>query len=809
MIDTQPDYQRKDLPWLHLTARSYDFETGVFFLQSESKPKPESRLGMMWSSPPMIGADDGTMERFRSVFSTPFPVGTFIQIGLMSMPDVSSSVNAYVNAKVSDVKLLREMAVRRGQFISDASIIPLKELNEVTLTSQRVLVSITIPCDEDPGEDVFKDFIDNAQKVRDGLFAAGLRLQQVNAEGWLAIMRRFFDKKHDDDHSIADFTPLREQVFSPGNDFEIRKNEIVFNDAEYFARFLSVKFFPRKTSLGIMNMIVGDPKGSANQITEPFWMATTIHYIKTEDKINKIRQKHMIMLNQSFSNVISSIPLFAHKKRGLDMMMNEVEGNGAILVEMNFTITLFSDNEKRTGGLIGALSAWANSFGLELVEDKRILCPLFFNILPFGQTSEGIKKLFRFHTMTVNQSIQFLPVLGDWTGSGNGASSIMMTRRGRPVLFDPYDSSTNYNGVVFAEPGGGKSFVAQQVLVCDVLGQGGKVWAIDQGRSYQKLCSVVGGQFIEFSDESNICLNPFTFVQDIEEEMDMLKAVFAKMAAPEAGLDDFRMSVLEQAIKATWDHYTSNSSVSEVANWCTAQPDQRITDIGQQLYPFTRHGSFGRWFDGKANVDFTADFVVLELQELSAKKTLQQVVLMLLLHRIGVEMYFDKTNRKKVVLVDEAWSLFDDPVVGQGIAAGFRKVRKHDGAMWVITQSIADLYESPNGRVIIDNCAWQIILQQRSESIEAAVKTGRLGLDPYAKDMLKSVHTLPGRFSEMMIRRGSDEWGIVRFVADRFSQILFSTKGWERNEVLAVAQSGGDVAAFINSKIAEEERSRV
>jgi F pilus assembly Type-IV secretion system for plasmid transfer. len=317
----------------------------------------------------MIGADDGTMERFRSVFSNPFPVGTFIQVGLMSMPDVSGSVNAYINAKVSDVKLLREMAVRRGQFISDAAITPLKELNDVTLTSQRVLVSITIPCDEDPTQDDFKAFLDSAQKVKDGLTAAGLYMRQVTAEGWLAIMRRFFDQKHDEDTSIADFTPLREQVFSPGNDFEIRKNEISFNEGQYFSRFLSVKFFPRKTSLGIMNMIVGDPKGSANQITEPFWMATTIHYVKTEDRVDKIRKKHMVMMNQSFSNVISSIPLFAHKKRGLDMMMNEVEGNGAILVEMNFTITLFSDNEKRVGGLIGALGAWANSFGLELVED--------------------------------------------------------------------------------------------------------------------------------------------------------------------------------------------------------------------------------------------------------------------------------------------------------------------------------------------------------------------------------------------------------------------------------------------------------
>jgi len=161
-------------------------------------------------------------------------------------------------------------------------------------------------------------------------------------------------------------------------------------------------------------------------------------------------------------------------------------------------------------------------------------------------------------------------------------------RRGQLALFDPYDSPTNYNGFIVAEAGAGKSFVAQK-LICDMRANGGRVWSIDQGRSQEKLCRVLGGQFIEFSEESDICLNPFTHVVDIKEDMDMLKAVITKMAAPVDGLDDFRQAAIEAKILAAFSVAGHDSDITLVAEQCLNDKDMRIRDIGTQLYPFTRH----------------------------------------------------------------------------------------------------------------------------------------------------------------------------------------------------------------------------
>lgn len=786
--------RRNGVQWKHLGTRVYDETNRLFLIQSESG---ENRLGAIWESPVLLGADDSTVERLRSALSSFMPVGTFVQFGLLSVPDASYYIGRYTQTKRKASSLMKTMVNKRAAFVQKTVDENTREMNGVLCTRQRVIVSITVPCEPTPSENELRAVTDICSKLADGFNSAGLSLRQMDDSGWLALTRRFFNiYEQKDDLSKDDYLPLREQVFAPGNSVEIFKNKIKFNDGEYYSRTLSVKEFPRSTGLDIMNFLVGSPLADTNQISEPFWMSLTIHFPNQEKKSGAIKARQAFMANQSFGAMISSIPVFAHKKRGLDMMANEIEGNGATIVEANFGITLFSRDEERLSAQMGAIPAWAASFGMTLREDKFILGPLFYGQIPFGFTVHGISNLYRFNTMTVMHAVQFLPIIGDWTASGDGGCSIYHTRRGRVAIFDPYDSTTNYNGVVFATSGAGKSFVAQQ-FACDLLSQGAKVWVVDQGRSYEKLCSVVGGQYITFSDDSRICLNPFTQIVQIDEEMDSLKAVFAKMAAPEGGLDDFAMASLEQAIKSVWDRLTNKATVTEIADWCNSQPDSRISDIGQMLYPFTRHGSFGFWFDGASNVDFTRDFVVMEIQDLASKKTLQQVVLMLLMDRVAIEMYHTE-GRKKVFLVDESWSLIDDPMVGKALTAGFRKVRKHDGAMWIITQSLADLYESPNGRVIIDNCAWQFILRQVSESIQSSVKSGRLNIDAYMLRILESVHTVPGKYSEIMIRNISDGgWGVVRFIADRFSQILFSTKGWEREEVLNVARDGGDVSAFI------------
>ena len=72
---------------------------------------------------------------------------------------------------------------------------------------------------------------------------------------------------------------------------------------------------------------------------------------------------------------------------------------------------------------------------------------------------------------------------------------------------DLFDSSTNYNAVIAAQSGSGKSFFAND-LIYAYLASGAQIWVIDIGRSYQKLADILGGEFMEFDKSKNIGPEP-------------------------------------------------------------------------------------------------------------------------------------------------------------------------------------------------------------------------------------------------------------------------------------------------------------
>ena len=96
-----------------------------------------------------------------------------------------------------------------------------------------------------------------------------------------------------------------------------------------------------------------------------------------------------------------------------------------------------------------------------------------------------------------------------------------------------------------------------QELLLSGLGTGARVFVIDVGRSFEKLCACVEGQFIEFAQESNICLNPFSIIKeedpDKETFISFLKSIIGTMAAPTDGTNDYQNSLIEKAINDAWN----------------------------------------------------------------------------------------------------------------------------------------------------------------------------------------------------------------------------------------------------------------
>ena len=118
-------------------------------------------------------------------------------------------------------------------------------------------------------------------------------------------------------------------------------------------------------------------------------------------------------------------------------------------------------------------------------------------------------------------------------------------------------------------------------------------------------------------------------------------------------------------------------------------------NLSIMLYPYTKEGMFGRYFEGKSNIDLNNSFVVLELDGLSDKGNLRSVALFILMIQINQVMYLSGNKRQiKQVIIDEAWQLLGKGRAGEFIEKGYRVARKYGGSYMTITQKISDYSNS-------------------------------------------------------------------------------------------------------------------
>ena len=192
-----------------------------------------------------------------------------------------------------------------------------------------------------------------------------------------------------------------------------------------------------------------------------------------------------------------------------------------------------------------------------------------------------------------------------------------------------------------------------------------------------------------------------------------------------------------------------------------------------QLGSFTSRSSYGRFFAGHNNANFKNDLTVLELDELQGRKHLRQVVLLQLISQIQREIFLGERDRKKIVIIDEAWDLLKEGEVSVFMEHAYRKFRKYGGSAIIATQSVQDLYGNSVGKAISSNSANMFLL-------------------------LKSVHTEAGVFSEIFVSVGQLQC-IGRLIVSDFQKLLYSTAPDDVNAIKQYQSRGMNVQDAINA----------
>lgn len=784
-----------------LTPLAYDPDSRLFYLA-------DGYLGYGFICNPFSGADPKAAERLRVLLNMPWPADTLIQWSLFGNSNLIPTLTRMLNMRDGQSDpLLRNSVQATADFLRQGSDHVIERRTGTMVRDMQLVVTVKIPlANPEPTERDLEEISRYQIQTLQGLETCGLFPVALDRQAYIDVVGAMVNRgphaswRPTGHGTLSDDKYIRDQVFDYDAAVDLHANGLTLG-GETHVRVLSVKRYPTGASFGTAAAYVGDIVRGAAGIREPFCIGVTLYFPDRQKIKQKLETKKTWTTNQAHGPMLKFVPTLAAKHYDFqDLFQHLEDGDRPIMGYLSMTLWAPSESDA-TAAVSNAVTYWGE-LGFNLLPDRYICLPLFFQGLPFGADKRLIKDTFRYRTMATKQWLRLLPILGDWRGTGTPVMSFI-SRNGQLMSVDLFDSSTNYNTVVAAQSGSGKSFLANY-LIESYLSVGGKVWVIDVGRSYEKLSDTLDGDFVHFGEDTHICLNPWSNVQDFGDEVDMLAGLFESMAALKEPLSDLQTAGLVRVLSDVWEAKGQEAQVDDVVAALGKEEDQRLRDVGERLFAFSSRGQYGKFFAGKNNVSFRNRFSVLELEELKGKRHLQQVVLLSLVMQIQADMYLGERDRRKIVIIDEAWSLLTEGEVAKFIEHGFRRFRKYGGAAIVITQGVNDLYKSEVGVAIAENSANMMLLGQKPEAISQLKKDERLGLTAVGYERLKSVHTIAGAYSEIFFitDRGA---GIGRLIVDEFHQLLYSTKAEDVHAIKQYRDAGLNAADAIRRVMADRK----
>ena len=463
-------------------------------------------------------------------------------------------------------------------------------------------------------------------------------------------------------------------------------------------------------------------------------------------------------------------------------------------VKMLYNVILFSRPTEVARDIEATKSVFQYN-GIKLALCARLQWPHFLASMPFLFTA-NLDKDFALPTMmwpiSSWNATQYLPLLADWSGVGYGV--LLPTMREQFACIDPFSGvfGTNYNIAVTGTAGGGKSFFIQ-MLMLNVLFNGGDIFIIDVGGSYRKLCESLGGIYLEYS---NLAMNPFTHVNDILREVDDIISLFELLTCPRDGATDDDRGTLREAILQAYSLHSNNALIDDVQNALNhlyesdrrTYPTARI--LSKNLQPYCKDSEHGRAFNARSELSPSARIIVVDLKEIEDNQSIRTPVLLSVISQFQRRMFNSDRNMQKMCIIDEAWSFFTgDAIAANFITKGFRTGRKHKASFVTITQGIDDYYEFSEARAAWENSAMKLIfLQEHASLLEHQKKH-----ETFSEYEISLLNAFPkarqAGFSQVLLRANGIS-SVHRLFVDPFTLVMLSSDGDDYQAVINYVKQG-------------------
>jgi type IV secretory pathway VirB4 component len=352
----------------------------------------------------------------------------------------------------------------------------------------------------------------------------------------------------------------------------------------------------------------------------------------------------------------------------------------------------------------------------------------FLSTIPLGEDKLGIK-----NKLNTSPLSSFFPFVSSDLSSDKGILYGLNRHNGSLILFDRF-SLENYNSIVFAKSGSGKSYLTKLEILRTLMFDT-EVIIIDPEREYEFLAESVGGRYFDISLTSDHHINPFDLPHPTVDESpsEILRSNIVNLVGlfrvMLGGLTPEEDAIVDQAITETY----ALKDINGEADFTKLEPPllsdfemvlggiDGSESLVQRLSKYTK-GTWSGFINQSSNVDINKKLVCFSIRDMEDE--LKPVAMYIITHYIWNAVR--KNIKKRLLIVDEAWIMMKNDDTASFLFGLAKRGRKYYLGLATITQDVGDFLKSPYGLPIITNSSIQLLLKQSPSSIDIVQKTFNL-----------------------------------------------------------------------------------
>ena len=304
---------------------------------------------------------------------------------------------------------------------------------------------------------------------------------------------------------------------------------------------------------------------------------------------------------------------------------------------------------------------------------------------------------------------------------------------GSLVIFDRF-SLENYNSIIFAKSGSGKSYTTKLEILRTLMFDT-EVIIIDPEREYEYLTEAVGGRYFDISLTSPHNINPFDLppIGKDESPSDVLRSNIVNLVGlfrvMLGGLTPEEDAMVDRAISETYalKDITPGDDFSHISPPLLSDFElvlkgmENTESIVEKLSKYTT-GSWSGFLNNPTNVDINKKCISFSIRDMEDE--LKPVAMYLVTHYIWNTIR--KDIKKRLLVVDEAWIMMKSDDTASFLFSLAKRGRKYYLGLCTITQDVNDFLKNQYGLPIITNSSIQLLLKQSPTAIDSVQKAFNL-----------------------------------------------------------------------------------